>query len=159
MSAQIVLLRHAEKPDDNDRADLSLRGRIRAAALAVFLPDHFGRPNQLIATKASRESDRPALTLKPLSQSLGLAIDTRFEDAEFKQLAKVLADGPIYKEARIVICWHHGTIPQFASALGVHDAPDHWDEDVFDRIWQIDGFPDAPALTRLHQKLLHGDRD
>ncbi len=159
MPAQIVLLRHAEKPDDNDRADLSLKGRIRAAALAVFLPDHFGRPDQLIATKASRESNRPALTLKPLSESLGLAIDTRFEDTDYKHWAKILAESPTYRDARIVICWHHGTIPQFARALGVHDAPDHWEDDVFDRIWQIDGFPSSASLKRYHQKLLYGDRD
>jgi hypothetical protein len=43
--------------------------------------------------------------------------------------------------------------------LNVLDAPDHWDEDVFDRIWQIDYGLDYARLTKVHQKLLYGDTD
>ena len=159
MPAELLLLRHAEKPDDNARSDLSFKGCIRAAALAVYLPGRFWTPSHLFATKQSRESNRPALTLQPLSQSLELAVDSRFEDAEYKALAQELAGAPQYENARIVICWHHGMIPQLAKALGVRDAPDQWDDDAFDRIWHIEGFPAAVSMNRLHQKLLFGDRD
>ena len=159
MPTRIVLLRHAEKPDDDTCPDLSLKGQVRAAALAVYLPNRFGKPSKLIAAKRSQESNRPALTLKPLSDALGLAIDTRYENTEFKSLAHELAVDPKYRDARIMICWHHGSIPQLAHVLGVHDVPDHWEDDVFDRIWLIEGFPSAPTLTRIHQKLLYGDND
>jgi len=87
VSAQVLLIRHAEKPDDDMRSDLSLKGQIRAAALAVYLPNRFGRPTRLIATKGSAQSSRPVLTLTPLSLSLGLDLDTRFENDQYESLA------------------------------------------------------------------------
>ena len=50
-------------------------------------------------------------------------------------------------------------ILDLARALDVPDAPDHWDADVFDRIWQVDYGLDHASLTRVHQRLLFGDTD
>ena len=157
MPAQILLFRHAEKPDSAADIGLSPKGQVRAAALAVYLPAAFGRPSHLVATQRSNESDRPALTLKPMSQMLGLAVDTRFENARFKDLAQELLNDPRYQGARIALCWHHGEIPQLAKALGVPDVPDHWGDAVFDHIWQIDFAGKHPKLTKVHQRLLFGD--
>jgi hypothetical protein len=159
MPSRILLFRHAEKPDDDKSVELSLRGRIRAAALALHLPHRFGVPTHLIATKATRESDRPTLTLQPLSEALGLPIDTRFDNMAYEELARVLVEDPGYRAGNVFICWHHGTIPELAEALGVQGVPNDWDDDVFDRIWVFEGFPRAVALTRVHQKLLFGDRE
>jgi hypothetical protein len=157
MPAQILLLRHAEKPESAADLGLSPRGQIRAAALAVYLPAVFGRPSHLVAASQSKDSNRPALTLKPLSDALRLPVDTRFAHDQFKELAHELLGDPHYQGARIVLCWHHGEIPDLARALQVPDAPDHWDPDVFDRIWQVDYGLEQPKLTKVHQKLLFGD--
>jgi len=159
MPAQILLFRHAEKPDATSDLGLSPRGQIRAAALAVYLPAVFGRPSHLVAAQQSKDSDRPALTLKPLSDKLGLPVDTRFQHDQFKDLARELLGDPRYQGARIALCWHHGEIPDLARALQAPDAPDHWDGDVFDHLWQIDYGLDLPKLTKVHEKLLYGDSD
>ena len=159
MPAQVLLFRHAEKPDVASDVGLSPRGQIRAAALAVYLPAVFGRPSHLIAAHQSKDSDRPEQTVKPLSAALGMPIDTRFAHDQFKDLSQELLTDPRYQGARIALCWHHGDIPGFAKALNVPDAPDHWDDDVFDRIWQIDYGLDHARLTKVHQKLLYGDTD
>ena len=157
MPAQVLLFRHAEKPEAAGDLGLSARGQIRAVALAVYLPAVFGRPSHLVAAQQSKDSNRPALTLEPLSEALGMPIDTRFEHTQSKDLARELLGDPRYQGARIALCWHHGDIPELARALGAPDAPDHWDDDVFDRIWQIDYGLDHPGLTKVHQKLLFGD--
>jgi broad specificity phosphatase PhoE len=159
MPAQLLLLRHAEKPEAENDVGLSPKGQIRAAALAVYLPLVFGRPTHLIAAQRTKESDRPAQTLKPLSEALGLPIDTRFQNEHFKDLARELLENPAYQGALIVVCWHHGEIPDLARALNVKDVPDHWDGDDFDRIWQIDYGLEHAKLNKVHQKLLFGDSD
>jgi broad specificity phosphatase PhoE len=159
MPTQILLFRHAEKPHDENNPELSPTGQIRAAALAVYLPTVFGRPSHLIASRHSDKSDRPAQTLKPLSDVLRMPVDTRFENSQFKDLARELLTGPQYQGARIALCWHHGEIPDLAKALNVDDVPDKWGDDVFDRIWQIDFNLNHPKLTKVHQKLLFGDAD
>jgi hypothetical protein len=159
MPAQILIFRHAEKPDDEANPALSPIGQIRAAALAVYLPMVFGRPSHLIASRRSDKSDRPAQTLKPLSDVLRMPVDTRFENSQFKDLARELLTDPRYQGTRIAICWHHGEIPGLAQALNVPDAPDKWGDEVFDRIWQIDYNLDHAKLTKIHQKLLFGDAD
>jgi len=157
MPSLILLLRHAEKPNDDRSTELSLRGKIRAAALAVLLPARFGAPTHLIATKPTSESNRPALTLWPLGQALGLAIDTRFENKEYPQLVRAIAGDPKYQDGTIIICWHHGTIPELARELGASDVPDHWGDDVFDRIWILEGVPGPASLKKIRQELLFGD--
>jgi hypothetical protein len=159
MPAQVLLLRHAEKPEDANNPGLSPMGQIRAAALAIYLPAFFGRPSHLVATQRSDKSDRPAQTLKPLSDALRIPIDTRFENSHFKELAREVLSDPRYQGARIVLCWHHGEIPDLAKALNVPDVPDNWGDNVFDRIWQIDYNLNQAKLTKVHQRLLFGDAD
>jgi hypothetical protein len=157
MPAQVLLFRHAEKPAIAGDLGLSPKGQIRAAALAVYLPTVFGHPSHLVAAQQSKDSDRPALTLKPLSDALGLPIDKRFAHTQGKDLARELLGNPVYQGARIAVCWHHGDIPELARALQAPDVPDHWEDGVFDRIWQIDYELDHPKLTKVDQRLLFGD--
>ncbi len=159
MPSEILLLRHAEKPDDKDDRGLSFQGRVRAAALSVNVPATFGPPKHLFAAKASKESNRPVLTVEPLAAALRCEIDTRFEHDAYEQLAHELLNQPKYETGRILICWHHGDLPELAKALGVPHAPDHWGDEVFDHIWQIDFTGQSPTLSKIHQKLLYGDQD
>lgn len=156
---EVILLRHAEKPDDERCPDLAHKGRVRAAALSEYLPHHFGAPTFLLAAKAGPVSNRPVLTLKPLSEALALPIETRYQDDEYELLAQEIMTQTRFDNARVIICWHHGKIPELTRALAVHDPPHHWDDDVFDLIWHIKDVPGEAKLSQINQKLLFGDRD
>ena len=157
MPSQIVILRHAEKPRDDGDASLSDRGRYRAAALAAYLPDAFGPFDRLLACKDSKESHRPRETLEPLARALRLSLDTSYENERFEELARHLLGQVL--PASVVVCWHHGTIPQLARALGADDVPGDWDDDVFDRVWRLVPAGGRMKLDRVHQQLMFGDSD
>ena len=51
----------------------------------------------------------------------------------------------------MLVCWHHGRIPELAAALGATKAPGRWGDAVFDRVWVVtfDGKGDANPLADL----------
>jgi hypothetical protein len=89
----LLLIRHAEKPDDSQDRDLTSRGRARAAALpSLFLipptfptkPAPFPTPDFLFATKKSSKSNRPVETVQPLAKALGdMHIHKKHKDEDF----------------------------------------------------------------------------
>ena len=164
--AQILIIRHGEKPGDpcdDSKADdigLSTRGYERAAALAFNIPVTFGKIDYLFATKNSTHSHRPVETITPLHKALKLKINHDFNDDDFKGIADHILGNPKYSGARILICWHHGKIPQLAAALLVADPPSPWPDEVFDRVWIIDYEAGGSGVLRnVPQKLLYGDSD
>ena len=118
-NAVILVIRHAEKPAAGQ--SLSAAGEARARAYADYFK-HFsiGRqscpPDYLFATADSTNSHRPRLTLEPLARDLGLKLDRRFNNNQFQALARELQTRPF--GTNILICWHHGKIPQLLRALG-----------------------------------------
>jgi hypothetical protein len=133
----IVVIRHAEKPDEGDA--LSPAGEARANAYVDYFKHFTVNSNAiqfdyLFATKDSHESERPRLTIKPLSKALGLGINTDFKDDEYASLADELRSGP-YSNKNILVCWHHGKIPKLLAALGADPLQllpnGKWPEDVF----------------------------
>jgi hypothetical protein len=153
----VVLLRHAEKPLDDTDADLSPRGRERAAALAVRIPHLYAGPRFLFASARSRESNRPVETLTPLASALKLDIDSRWKDDDFAGVAAEILGGK-YDGAIVAVCWHHGKLAELAHALGVKPKPGAWDGAVFDQFWEITyGAGDAASISKTPQKLLFGD--
>jgi broad specificity phosphatase PhoE len=158
----VMIIRHAEKPDgaeDGKDPDLSSRGFERAAALAKVIPEHFPKPDFLIATKKSAHSNRPYETIEPLSKALHITIESKFKDEDFASVAHELLDDPKYAGKTVLIAWHHGKIPELARALGATDAPDKWDGKVFDRVWEITFDKDKETMTNLPEKALPGDSD
>jgi hypothetical protein len=119
-SSVIIVIRHAEKPDAGD--GLAPAGDARANAYVNYFehftvnsnPIHF---DYLFAAKDSHESKRPKLTIKPLSKVLGLNINTDFKDDEYRELADELHSAR-YSNKNILVCWHHGKIPNLLVALG-----------------------------------------
>ena len=65
---QLVILRHAEKPDDPRDPDLSPEGDARAQMLATLIPRRFPNPDRLFCAARSRHSNHPYDTLAPLAQ-------------------------------------------------------------------------------------------
>lgn len=156
--AQILLIRHAEKPD-GPSIDLSPQGQERAKALpALFAKGTFPKPDFLFATRKSKHSNRPIETVTPLAAALQLKIDARFADDQYDQLAAELLTNPRYAGKTVLICWHHGKLPELAQALKAADVPDHWKDDVFDKIWVITYENGQGKLKKRNQALLPGDQ-
>jgi phosphohistidine phosphatase SixA len=165
---QILLLRHGEKPgdpatdNDADGIDLSTRGFERAGALAAYIPATFGKPDFLFATQASKHSNRPVETITPLAQGLNLVIDSKHADADFQKVADDILGNAKYAGKLVLICWHHGKIPDLTTALGGNPPVSPWPGNVFDRVWQLDypevgGTPNHIPVKNLAQTLLYGD--
>jgi hypothetical protein len=156
--ATILIIRHAEKLTDG-RQDLSETGFRRAALLPklfdvsrVDLPV----PQVLFATHLSKHSNRPVETITPLANALKLPIDSTIMDDDYAALAKELLSGK-YAGKVVLVSWHHGKIPQLATALGAQPPYTPWPDTQFDRIWRIDYKDGKATLTDLPQQLLPGD--
>jgi hypothetical protein len=174
------------KKDNDGGRHLSVRGSARAAALpSLFVPalpqlgcsmhhkpaeftahyqqvpvkgsaQRFSAPHYIFATQASKHSKRPIETVTPLATALNVPLNDGFADKDAsiqKMTNAILNDFP---GEIILVCWHHGEIPDIAKALGIAKPP-KWDGKVFDRVWQIT-FPKGKAtLTNSAQMLLYGD--
>jgi hypothetical protein len=163
-SSVVIIVRHAEKPDTGD--GLAPAGDARANAYVDYFKHFTVNSNAvhfdyLFAAKDSRESKRPRLTIKPLSKALGLVINTEFKDDKYAELAEELHAGR-YRNKNILVCWHHGKIPELLAALG---ADPHkllpngkWPEDVFG--WVVSLEYDQKGnlnATVEDEKLMPGD--
>jgi hypothetical protein len=121
--AVILIIRHAEKPDSG--TDLSPAGHQRAEAYISHFKSFSVDSEPLLldtlyATADSKQSHRPRLTIEPLSKALHLQIRNQFKDREFNQLAADISSRR--HDKRILICWHHGEIPELLCALGADPA-------------------------------------
>jgi phosphohistidine phosphatase SixA len=143
----ILVMRHAEKPQDPDDPDLTKDGHARAIKLATFIPDNFGKPDFIFAAAITRHSARPYETVRPLSKVTGVGIDATIADNDYDALAKELLTKSKYAGKLVVVCWHHGNIPPLMRYLGAEkgDYPNPWDHTVFNLILQV-GFS-AGAVT------------
>lgn len=136
----VLIIRHAEKPETG--YDLTPVGYERAKAYVHYFQNFTidGKPvtlDHLFAAADSKGSHRPRLTLEPLSKATGLAIDQKFEAKQYQELADDLRATP--HGAHILICWHHGDIPQLLQALGANPQKllpkGRWPDNVFG--WMI----------------------
>ena len=153
----VMIIRHAEKPDDDKDPNLSPQGYQRADALAKVIPEHFPRPDYLIATKKGKASARPYETITPLSKALAEPIEATFKDEQFAEVAHEVLTDAKFDGKTVLIAWHHGKIPELAKALGVTDAPEKWNSAVFDRVWKITYDNGTPTFQNLPQHALPGD--
>jgi len=162
--AQVLIIRHGEKPPEKSAVSLSLKGRERAMALAPYLTStpellRHGLPAALFATKITLDdpSHRPQETITPLSKYLNLPIQADFIDQEYAKLAQHLLTQPEYRGKAVIICWNHTYIPQLTAALGVRPQPPRWPGAVFDRVFIITLSGGKATLINLPQRLLFGD--
>jgi len=164
--AVILIIRHAEKPASGP--GLSAAGQQRAQAYVHYFKDFVieSAPlnlDYLAATADSAGSQRPRLTLEPLSQSLGLEIDSRFKSKQCRDLASDLQSHSRGK--RILIAWHHGQIPALLEALGGDPAKllpgATWPDDEFSWVLELrydhDGRLIPGQARRINEALMPGD--
>ena len=157
----ILIIRHAEKPADDTDTGLSPEGKKRAESLPDLFKktDPLPTPDFIIATKASKHSNRPVETVTPLAKALKLEIDSRFVNDDYTKLTEEVYTKPKYEGKTVLICWHHGNIPELATVLGATGVPDKWKDHVFDRVWVLTFGPkgeNTPLVIR-HQALMPGE--
>ncbi|HTX21043.1 MAG TPA: hypothetical protein VMD27_04150 [Candidatus Aquilonibacter sp.] len=162
--AVILVIRHAEKPDDG--YGLSTDGQMRAQAYADYFKNltmdgQLLKLDYIFAAADSQDSHRPRLTVEPTGQALDLAIDSRFKDKDFQDLADEILSKSHGKA--ILISWHHEEIPGLLRALGADPAQvipkAKWPEDVFG--WLIELRYDADGrlieTKRINENLMPDD--
>jgi hypothetical protein len=142
--AQIILIRHAEKPVDQEDPHLSPAGVRRATRLVSFITTdpimtRFGAPAAVFATRTTKRGNgqRTQETVAPLARALNLQVRTPFVGKDYAKLAKRILANPAFGGKSLLICWNREEIPQLAAALGVTPAPSAWNEAVFDRVYVI----------------------
>ena len=175
MPRKILVIRHAEKPDDAGRErgldahgmetprGLTVRGWQRTGALVRlfdplkpgdFADPQLETPSAIFAVKPQESSERPLLTVQPLAQQLGLAVQARFASDDVSALALALAGFT----GVVLLCWRHGDMPALAAQLcpAMQPAPT-WDQRCFDQVWVFTEAGGGYAMSRLPQRLLPGD--
>ena len=157
----ILIIRHAEKPASGRK--LTPAGQQRAEAYAQYFKNlavdsQPPRPDCLIAAADSNNSQRPRLTLEPLSKALGLPLNLTFNDKQNQELARELQSKPHGKV--ILICWRHGNIPPLVKALGAD--PDKlipggkWPDDEYGWLLQL-SYDQEGRLIPIKTKRLQPD--
>ncbi|KFG79890.1 putative phosphoglycerate mutase family protein [Metarhizium anisopliae] len=136
----VFLIRHGEKPADDDEPGLSTKGQQRAQCLRnVFGAGSNYHVGHIMAQayKPDGSRKRPFDTVSPLAQDLGLKVDTSCDRNDSKCVKKVVKN---YKGAgNILICWEHKALRDIAEALGADNVKDY-PKKRFDEIW-IDPYP------------------
>jgi len=141
----LILVRHAEKTAGGPDPSLSPAGQDRAAALAHVLADLD------IDALYTSQFQRTRLTLQPLSEQTGVAIETDEisggVDAWAAAFATRLLDE--HRGQTVVVAGHSNTVPLLARLLGAKDVPDLEESDYDDLFWVIHG-GDGVEFLHLH---------
>lgn len=135
--ATILIVRHGEKTGFG--TGLSAAGSMRAQVYADYF-SHFsmnGEPlriDALVAAEDTHKSDRPRLTLEPLSLAMDMPIQQPCADHDVGALVDWLKQRPAHQTT--LISWHHTKIAKLMVALGVDPKTmlpgGHWPSDTFD---------------------------
>lgn len=176
----IFLIRHAEKPDGTTSSGVDVTGAPnpdcltpqgwqRAAGLATLFDTAVGTTRTDLAVPGHLYSPaypgrsvnhRTYETLLPLSERLGLTINTNYPEGQEAQLAASI----LATDAGVsLVAWEHRRIPDIAANIPVATGvavPTVWPGDRFDIIWcfsQAPGDGAAYHFTALPELLLPGD--
>jgi hypothetical protein len=162
--AQVILLRHAEKPEDTENPHLSPQGVQRAQALVAWFTNTaeitwYGPPAALYATHPKNHGGglRTKETLEPFAKAIRQPILSPFASADYALLAKEILTRPEYEGKTVVVCWVHTFLPDLAREFGVKSPPKTWNGEVFNRAWRIRFSAKKAKLTELKEHLLPGD--
>jgi len=160
---EIVLIRHAEKPADTSNENLSTKGYERAAALAYYLPDTFGKIDHIFAAGVGNgsPSERPIETVTPLATRLKKKIHDTFLKDTYQDMVNHIFGDDKYTDSVLIIAWQHTDIEAIATAFGTQNVPTApWPRTCFDLVWKLSYNGDQTyALEQIPQLLMYGDTD
>ena len=150
MPAQVVIIRHGEKPAAGD--DLSPKGQYRAQQLVEYLSSNElitknGRIHAIYSTAPSHQggSHLSIETVKPFSEASNVAIEHDYDKDQEDDLVKEIMQDRSNGGKTVLICFLHGGIPEIAKDFGIANPP-HWEDSVYDRTWIIDLQKSTPQL-------------
>jgi hypothetical protein len=172
--AQVILIRHAEKPEYGNQ--LSERGFRRAEALVRFFLNEaavtrYGAPAAIYAAAPKHEdsSIRSIQTVQPLAGALGQEPIVKFTRGQARKLAADIMENPAYDGRMVLVCWQHGNIYDIALELAQYNGspqsalaalPGEWPDGVYDRVWLLDfNRGELTDFSDIPQNLLPGDSD
>ncbi len=167
--AQVILIRHAEKPAEG--TGLSAQGFKRADALVNFFKTEaavtrYGTPVAIYAAAPKNEdsSIRSIQTVTPLAQAIKVKIDDRFTRGQTNKIVRDLMENPAYDGRMVLICWQHTNLVEIAQNLALYNSsprvsiPQLWPDDAYDRVWILDLTKgQVVSFKNIPQRLLPGD--
>jgi hypothetical protein len=170
--AQVIFIRHAEKPGNSN--ELSEKGFRRAQALVkFFLSDpavnRYGPPAAIYAAAPKHEdsSIRSIQTVTPLAKAVQVRISKDFTRGETRKLARSIMQDPAYDGKMVLVCWQHAALVDAVRDLAEESGaaqkllgalPVEWPDETFDRAWILDFDRGSAAYFRnIPQRLLPGD--
>ncbi len=163
MPAQILLMRHAEKPLFGN--ELSSQGWKRAMALPALFDNRvefskLGKPAALFAMSPQRKrgSVRAIQTLKFVSEQFKIPIISSYTRNEVKSLAAEIRNDKALDGKMTIICWEHKVLAEFAAEFGAQDFL-AWPKNQYDRIWALSYSKDNKLVKfeNLPERLLPSD--
>lgn len=165
--AQILIIRHAEKPANGP--DLDDQGYQRAKLLVNYFETtpavlKYGTPVAIYAAEpgdVSRDvdaSNRPLETVTPLAQALGLKINDSFTHDQTQEVAQDILSNPAYDGKMVLICWEHKKIIDIVQALGVSPLPGKWPGTDFGTVYEINFSGDQfSSFSQFSEHLMPDD--
>jgi hypothetical protein len=158
--ARIIVIRHAEKPEDPENNHLSEDGRVRAQRLIRWLTqgkvlDTNGPPAALYAPSPTRQGRgvRCLETLQPTARKLELPVRALYRSGDCEVLARDILEDKSLRGKNVVVCWVHEFLPHLAAALGVQPPPPKWKTDDFESAYVIT-FPHGKAVLEKTKERL-----
>ena len=163
--ALIVLLRHAEKPNDDKDPNLGDVGYRRAGALPAWLSSQLQRISSIplssigaiYAMKGGTDKHktlRPIQTVIPLANTASILLNQNYGFGQTYNLVHEILTTSTYSNKVVVICWIHEELGELAKAFGITKPP-IWDSKDYDHTWFITLIP--TKLSVEPQRLLFGD--
>lgn len=163
--AQVIIIRHGEKPEVGNT--LSAKGEERAGALPVFFQTNplvldFGFPVAIFTFRpriGGNTSIRGIETITPTAESFGFPVHSPYTVTETTQVAQLILNESMYDGKMVLMCWEHNNMKNLVTALGAPTPPDYPD-DRFDLVYKVTYTdPSRPTFCCGLEKLMFDDKD
>ncbi len=161
LPAQVIIVRHAEEPEQGNH--LSPKGHARAQAMIGFwrthpVVAHYGDPVAFYASYSPGKSLRSIETLTPSANFYRRPLFSHFQKEQIRELAYEILNRPDLHGRTVVVAWQHTHIIPMLQALGVQNAPAVWPDSIFNQAAVVRYALGPPARFGMFpQCLLPGD--
>jgi hypothetical protein len=133
----ILLIRHAEKPDDPNDPNITVRGVEHARRLAVTIPEKYGVPDIVFAAASDAQSDRSVETAQPIVDKYKIPL-VQIPATNLHALFEALHELP--KKDFALVIWRHEQLPAIVQMLGIDPPFRTWPADDYSTQWAVRGW-------------------